>query len=274
MKGVRPVIGLVCVAAFVAACGGSQGNTPIGRGTPLPTPTPSALATAVAAHPTDKTVSLNLVMYPAGSACASVQTTTPLSQVNSDCALLWVDNPVSSVPGDDVMNAAPVPRQAAVSAEIPADQGAAEATAFARWEVLTIWAQTNNLPDILQTLDGSFSAQDGVLAAMRSGGYVNAVPDCQYPSSIRVVTADPRSLSYLQAHGWPGPTQTAIVATFPACEGTKIGFQTGPQLVAPAAHPYSQVITGTAEDAGAFGTLWQVTGYANCGPPELATLCS
>ena len=273
MKGVRPVLGLLCIAAFVAACGGTAGNTPVGRGTPLPTPTPSALATAAASHPTDKTVSLNLFMYDPGSPCASLQTTTLLSQVNTDCGLLWIDNDVTSVPGADVMTQAPVPRQAYLSAEIPVDQGTAEATAFMRWEVLTAWAQTNNLPDVLQTLDGSFSGQDGVLAAMRAGGYVNGVPACQYPTSIRVVTADPRSISYLQTHGWSAATSTAIVATFPACEGTKIGFPAGPQLVAPASKPYSQVITGTSEDAGEFGTLWQVTGYANCGPPELAALC-
>lgn len=250
---------------------GSGGSDASSRSSDGQTAAP-AVATG---SPADVVVALHPLTYVSTTdPCAHVATTTSISAVPVTCEQAWGNLVVPTVPGQDLMTTAPIPRTARVAPGVDPTQGAAAATAFVRWQAFQMWAERSNSVAAMTALDLT-GEPDQVAAEVRDGkGHVASVPPCSMPSAIRVTAMSTAAKQHFEDRGWPVPGDLAIVATYPPCEGVVLQYpDLSQRAMDQVASTFSAVNPGVVQTVLPFGDVWAITGELRCDDPALGAVC-
>lgn len=264
-------IGPSSVTTFLlASCGSPAGThsfTPRGI---LPAP-PAVSQTNTTTGTGAPTPGTGIATYLAQDGCASVQSTTPISQAPSACRAEWVafDPDMSSIPGQDLMTNSRWPTQLA---GLPSDPTAA--TAMFRTGTLQLWAIANGQLPLFIALQPTPRPHSDIEAALSMGAHID-VPQCMTASSMTAVHLGDQSLNWIKrSSGYLNASATAIVLTFSPCAGATAHFGDGHTTTLGQTKSTTSVVeTGTVKSLVPLGSIWAVDGVATCGPPLLADVC-
>ncbi len=282
---VRRIGVVVVAAALMAACGdpgpaqptfdNTDTGAPVGQ-TPLPEVTPAAPQTA-APVASDTNVTVHPITYPdPADGCYGLASSVALGSAPYRCQTEWVNTGMPLIPGNDIMTNAPMPRTIHVAAAIAPSVAADDAAAFYQGTVLQNWSYEHQATKLLAVLESAFyTSNDRVLQEMlKKNAAVLDIPDCYYPSSVRITPITPDVQAYLVSIGWPQPSGVAAVADYAACPGITFAYQGGARkTMFGNSKPGAAVITGSAQTIAPFGKVWVIDGYGLCGEPKLAPVC-
>lgn len=227
--------------------------------------------------PTDSHQPLEVAAYPPGSACQAVTALTRIDLVPGPCATAWAPFAPDFVPGQEIVAAVKPPANVALASGISPQSGLAVAQAFVRTEAFQSWAVSQRLLKLDLSLN-PVGFSDPIDQAISKGGQV-ALPDCYFPTAIRVTTVPDAALDPIRAAGFPNPSPTGVVLTFPACGAVNAVFtgqgSSNTAVQVEPAHPARSVLeTGAVVQSAALGNYFQPDGDAECGSSALLPVCS
>ena len=192
----KPGLMLVaCVAAFLASgCGTATVLPSMTSPEPSLPATPAAQAAAASpsatpwrlASPSDP---VDLVTYEPGSACVSVQVTTPIAKVPAACAAAWRYYRVAYVPGQDAMKRTPHFPDVIAPKGVNSAIAARLAAAMWRTETFEAFALGTGQLYIVDGLGQNYLFQQvGVMEQALAKGDRVSTPLCHFfPTAIHIV---------------------------------------------------------------------------------------
>ena len=263
----------------LAACGGEP-TPPIAGGsgstgsTPRPSDAPFASAAPV---PTDHTVVIAPTMFDASVPCPRLAVTVPVEDVPDSCINAWVNYDAAHVPGEDQIARSHISMRVRVAQGVDDDTARAAANAFYRSAVLREWSLREPAIAVTRAIQTPAS-NDQLLLALHNGDSVVSVPDCDYPTDLRVAMLSTGEASFFVERGFPDPFHhLVIVADYPSCPGITMNVMTSKGVVTKVEfgnpQPNADVVTGQVENLPALGSVWVSDGALGCANGALAQVC-
>ncbi|MGI8846734.1 MAG: hypothetical protein ACR2GX_00475 [Candidatus Dormibacteria bacterium] len=200
---------------------------------------------------------------------------SPLASLPPNCQALWQFLGPNAVPGQSLMTGSPErPTIGTIHLQIGVD-GKEWATAFIRTQRIEDWAISTGNLGVLSELDPPNHPRDAIETAMVSGGVVT-VPACEFPTGLTAVSLAPAQLTAIRQRGWPDPSASALLVTFPACTGVVVTYSNGRvETLGAIDHSLTLVITGHTIVNEPFGTIWVTDGQLACDvDPVLRPVCA
>jgi hypothetical protein len=242
--GIR--VGTVAVAVMVASCG-----TPAPHGTASPTPhsTPPPRPSAAAGP------------------CASVMTTTPITQVPAACAALWAPYGVTKVPPANLTDATPTTPQV-----VNATQGAVSDAQLAQWILASNrdslwyrWAEANDQAKLLPHLASMSLYPVAELRALAANEAVMQ-PDCAlFPTKVTLFPLSKADQQFFTSQGESVADPYVFVSSYPGpCTVTAL-TQSGQTItIASYATPGVTFFASHVVSDDVLGPLLFADGAGNC----------
>lgn len=215
---------------------------------------------------------LPVALYPSGDPCASLSKTEPASAVPPSCRQQWEALHNAAIPGQDAIGAMSVSHKG-YGPGVDSALAGQWITAFLRTLAFQRWAEATGNVIVDSALDPPGHSGGPIETAMKYGAKVTA-PACSAPSALVAVTLEAGELATLRSGGWPQPSTSALLVTFPACSGIVLTFPDGAvTIVGATKQPITRVVSGTVHTVKPFGRVWLTDGDAACGTAGLARVC-
>lgn len=272
------LVATVAALLLLAGCGGSSsspgpasyrgtgnggGGSPSGQGAGG-SPGAGSLATTAPAP---------VAAYPSGDPCAALASTVPVGSAPPACGAAWRTMQTSAIPGQDLTRLFPLPSSVGVASGVDPVTAAQWAEAFIRTDEFQRWAEVHGNLIMDTALDPPGHGGGLIETAMANGAQI-IEPPCSAPTHLVAVNLGEAEVAALHAQGWPSPSASALLVTFPPCSGTVIKFPTGTQTTNITKTPITRLVSGTVQSLAPFGPIWVIDGDAPCGLQGLATVCA
>ncbi len=214
---------------------------------------------------------------PASGHCASVRTTTPITDVPEACAALWAPYQVTEVPPPDILAQEHVPPAPTVVNKTNGAVSQAEAQRWAdasnRGSGWYKWAYEFNEPALLLHLVGPALIPNEDEIALSQGAKIY-VPDCDlYPSSYTLFKVEADGRAYFSRKGLPADDDFVFVVLYKGPCTVTTSYPDGHvTLRDDFPHPTLGFQPGALRDDKVLGDLWFGDAGGNCddpvGPPS------
>jgi len=210
----------------------------------------------------------------ASGPCASVHTTTPITDVPDACAELWAPYQVTAVPPIDILEQEHVPPAPKV---VNRTNGAVSDADAQRWANASNrdsgwykWAYAADQPGVLRHLVGSALMNAGQESALAAGAAID-VPDCDlYPTSNALFPMDRSASSYFKQKGFSLADHYALIVTYRGPCTLTITYPDGHQTTEGPffAQPTVGFAPGQLVSDPVLGDLWYADAGGNCQDPQ------
>jgi len=229
-----------------------------------PSPTPAAASHTRSASPR------------VSGPCASVRTTTPITDVPQACAELWAPYQVTKVPPPDILEQEHVPPAPPV---VNMTNGAVSDATAQLWADASNrdsgwfkWAEANDQPALLMYLVGPavISSQDE--QALSEGARI-LQPDCDlYPTRNELFVVGPEDKTYFARKQLPTDASFVFVVLYSApCAETALYPDGHTESIQDFTQQITTFVPGTFRSDHVLGSLWYSDAGGHCqdpaGPP-------
>ena len=209
----------------------------------------------------------------AGSPCASVRATTPITKVTTACELLWEPYHVTMVPPLDILQQEHVPSAPKVNNLTNGEVSPADAQHWANadnWGSGWFkWAEANDQPFLLSLLAGPANLSPAEEQALSQGATINQ-PDCNiYPTSLKLEPVGADGAAYFARKGLPTSDRYVFIATFPggSC-AIEVSYPDGRRTTLPGLSSTVAVFEpGKLHDDQLLGDIWFTDAGGSCNDP-------